>query len=154
MGIFLFAGIFSLAIIFLVKHPDLLQASVLNATEISLIKNNQRDIAYKQNENLLDIFFSNSVSKFPITIVLNHSNEVLFDMQNISWQCPFTIFDSNQETTVISIDCLTFDYNQSILLIPFNWKTQDVLVEEAYYINWNKKNLSIGNISIQTEHSK
>jgi len=84
MGIFLFAGIFSLAIIFLVKHPDLLQASVLNATEISLIKNNQRDIAYKQNENLLDIFFSNSVSKFPITIVLNHSNEVLFDMQNIS----------------------------------------------------------------------
>lgn len=154
MGIFLFAGMFSLAIIFLVKHPDLLQASVLNATEISLIKNNQRDIAYKQSENLLDIFFSNSVSKFPITIVLNHSNEISFDMQNISWQCPFTIFDSNQETTVISIDCSTFDYNQSILLVPFDWKAQDVLVEEAYYIDWGKKNLSIGNISIQTEHSR
>lgn len=151
----MFAGIFSLAIIFLVKHPDLLQASVLNATELSLIKANKRDIAYKQDEKILDLFFSSSISKFPVTIVLSHSPEISFDMHNISWQCPFTIFDSRQEITIISVDCPSFDYNESILILPFDGESKDVLIEEAYYTtNWKKENFSIGNISSQTEHSK
>jgi hypothetical protein len=57
INIFLLAGIFSLAILFLIKHPDLLQASVLNSSEISLIQKNKWEIAYKQNNNTLDIFY-------------------------------------------------------------------------------------------------
>lgn len=149
------AGLFSLAIIFLIKNPNFLQASVLNAGELSLIQKNKRDIAYKQSEWLLDIFFAPSIQKMPITLILAHNTSIHLDGSTFSGQCEFTILDANQETTSIILDCPEFDSEQSVLLIPFVGKIQDILLEEGYYIDDTiKQNLSIGNLSLPTEHSK
>lgn len=148
------AGIFSLAILFLVKHPNLLQASVLNAGEISLIQKNKRDIAYKQSTWLLDIFFASSTKQKPITLILAHNPLMSLDWSSFSGQCDFTLLDANQETTSIILDCPAFDSEQSVLLIPFVGKPQDILIEEGYYIDGDiKQYLSIGNLSLPTEHS-
>lgn len=149
------AGLFSLAILFLVKHPNLLQASVLNAGELSLIQKNKWDIAYKQSEWLLDIFFASSIKQIPITLILAHDTSINLDGSTFSGQCGFTILDANQETTSIILDCPEFDTEQSVLLIPFVGKTQDILLEEGYYLDGDvKQNLSIGNLSSSIEHSK
>lgn len=155
IGIFFVAIVFAFAILFLVKHPNLLQASVLNAGEISLIQKNKRDIAYKQSEGLLDIFFSESLHFSPVTLVLAHSPAVSFDWSTFSGQCDFTLLDANQETTTLTITCDTFDAQESILLIPFVGKTEDILLEEWYYTDdQTKHSLSIGNLTSSTNHSK
>ncbi len=153
INIFVIALIFSLAIIFVVKHPNILQASVLNISEVTLIQQNKWDIAYKQTDWLLDIFFSSHV-KTPITIVLAHDSSIYIDWSSFSGQCAFNILDNNKETTTITIDCPSFLTHESILMIPFSGKQQDILLEEAFYEeNNNRKNLSIGNLSLSKEHS-
>lgn len=153
INIFVVALIFSLAIVFLVKHPNILQASVLNVSEVTLIQQNKWDIAYKQTDWLLDIFFSSHIQT-PITIVLAHDPSIYVDWSLFSGQCAFNILDSNEETTTITIDCPSFLSHESILMIPFSGKQQDILLEEGFYgeIN-NKKNLSIGNLSLSKGHS-
>jgi len=147
------AGIFSLAILFLIKHPDLLQASVLNSSEISLIQKNKWEIAYKQNNNTLDIFYDWSYWKKPITLILAHNDWFFLDISNISWQCNFTVIDTKIDSTKITLECFDIDKNESAIIIPFQWLPQDVLIEEAYYTSEkNKNNLSIWNISSITEH--
>lgn len=154
INIFLLAGVFSLALIFMIKHPNLLQASILNSSEISLIQKNKRDIAYKQNNNFIDVFCNWLYYDNSITLLLAHSESIFLDISNISWQCPFTIVDSNKNATKIILECWNIDKNQSIIIIPFEWLSKDILIEEAYYVKENKKNnLSIWNISLITEHS-
>jgi len=155
MSIFLLAWVFTLAIIFLIKHPDLLQASVLNAWELSLIKENKRDIAYKQSEWIIDIFFSSLIADRKINLIFAHNPLIYLDIPNFSGQCEHKIIQSNQDNTNIEIYCTKLADDQSVLIIPFVWKSQDILIEEWYYFDNNvKKNLSIWNISESTEHSK
>lgn len=154
IGIILFAGIFSLAILFLIKHPNLLQASVLNIDEINTIKTNKRDIAYKNNNNLMDIFFDDTISQNPIKIILSYDPWLYLDFTSASGQCQFTVISSNKDNTLLDINCTTFLPEESILMIPFSWENNDILIEEAYYIlEQSKKNLSIGNLSLSTSHS-
>ena len=154
INIFLLAGIFSLAIIFLIKSPNLFQASVLNAGEIAFIKKNLRDIAFKQNDALLDIFFNTTISNNPVTLVFAHDKSIVLPIETLSGQCPFTVIDANQEETTITLNCTNFDSTQSVLLLPFSGNTQDILLEEAYsLVNGEKRTFSIGNLSVATQHN-
>lgn len=91
----------------------------------------------------------------PITIVLAQNPLISLDWSTFSGQCGFTILDANQERTTITLDCPAFNSNESVLLIPFVGKIDDILIEEWYYMDKdNKTPLSIGNISTSTEHSK
>lgn len=154
IGIILFAGIFSVAILFLIKHPNLLQASALNIDEIHTIKMNKRDIAYKNNNNLMDIFFDDTISQNPIKIMLSYDPSLYLDFSSASGQCEFIVVSSNNESTLLDINCNTFLPEESILIIPFSWENNDILIEEAYYLlGQSKENLSIGNLSLSDSHS-
>lgn len=154
-GIILAAGLFSLAILFLVKNPNLFQASVLNAGEINLIQKNNRDIAYKQSTWLLDIFFSESIKNKEVNIILAHNPSVKIDWALFSWQCWFDIIANDQWSINIKLNCPDMLTDQSALIIPFDGNTQDVLMEEWYYLDWDQKvSLSIWNLSDSIQHGK
>ncbi len=148
------AIVFSVGVFFLVKHPNFLQASVLNLYEIDMIKKNNRDIAYQQNQNSLDVFFNKQqVTVHPINIILARHPDLLVNPQQITSQCPFEVISNTQDFMEISIDCTDFTEQNSILTIPFSGDASYILVEEWYYTkNTTKQNLSIGNLSSLSVH--
>jgi hypothetical protein len=62
--IMIFAGIFALALFYVSKNSDIFQASVLSIQEKEFIQKNNRDVAYKNSNNLLDIFVSSGIQDF------------------------------------------------------------------------------------------
>lgn len=50
------ALVLSFCLAYIIKHPDFFVSSILNIQEIKEIEEKQRDIAYKTDNQLLDIF--------------------------------------------------------------------------------------------------
>jgi excinuclease UvrABC helicase subunit UvrB len=57
------AVVLSLSSIYIIKHPDLFVSSVLNLQEIQEVETKQWDIAYKTDNQTLDIFMPLSGAK-------------------------------------------------------------------------------------------
>lgn len=151
----------ALAIFYVSKNPAIFQASVLSLQEIQVIQDNWRDIAYKNQPNLLDIFISSwvqSTSSLNFSLVFNPSIQI--QTQTLSWQWQISITNIGSGFADFHItDIQNIDYSQSILLVSFSWSTQtnDYLIiesAEAITLDWDKKNLSIWNLGETKSHSK
>lgn len=153
--IFLWAIVFSLALVYIIKNPSLFEASVLNLTEIETIKKNQRDLAYKTTENVVDIFVDDTFSSLSdLVVTLSFSPTVSLWLSGLSGQGAYEILSSSLESTTIKLSQLdSFDPHQSILIVPFSWNMYDVLVQEATTtVSGTVRDLSIWSLSPQTTH--
>ena len=152
-------SIFLAFILFYVsKDTNIFQASVLWIQEIKTIQENQRDVAYKNTDWLLDIFISDKIlsknySSLDITIVYDHET-VFLNTQNISFQNQYKITSNQSWSITISFDDFKdIKSNESLFIIPFSWSIKDILISEAIAQTlWSKDSLSIGNINSYTEH--
>lgn len=152
-------SIFLAFILFYVsKDTNIFQASVLWIQDIKIIEENQRDIAYKNTDWLLDVFLSDKFlskdySSMDITIVYDYDTVSLIT-QNISFQKQYKInFNQSWSITLSFADLKDIKPQESFFIIPFSWSVKDILISEAIVKNWQlQDSLSIGNLTSYTEH--
>jgi len=149
-----------ISLVFLVKNPNLFEASVLNIWEISFIDENNWDIAYKTTWDVLDIFVSNSLlstknlDKLNISIAYDPS--ISLSDKNIEYQTDYKIISSGDNSIDIEIWLSSWvDYKKSILIIPFSWNNSRILIQDAYGLlsDWTKQDLSVWNLTTQYLHN-
>ncbi len=157
--ILVWALFISLAIFYISRNPSFFQASVLSLQEIQIIQDKWRDIAYKNQPNLLDIFLSSGVvspSSLDFSLVFDPDTQI--QTQNLSWQWQISISNIWSGFADFHISNLqNIDYTHSILLVSFTWANQSnnyLIIEQAIALfpDWNNKNLSIWNIWEKTSH--
>lgn len=156
--IFVISIFFAFILFYVSKDTNIFQASILWIQDIKIIQENQRDIAYKNTDWLLDIFLSNNLlsknySSLDITIVYDYDT-VYLKTQNISFQKQYKINSSQSWSITLSFDDLKdIKSQESFFIIPFSWSVKDILLSEAIVKNWQSKDsLSIGNLTSYTEH--
>lgn len=147
------------AIFYVSKNPSFFQASILSLQEIQTIQTKWRDIAYKNQTNLLDIFLSSGV-QFPsvLDISLSFDPETQIQTENLSWQWQISI--SNIWSGFIDFhitNLQNIDYSQSVLLVSFTWSNQlnnYLIIEKAMATLKDKsqKSLSVWNLGEKTSH--
>lgn len=159
--ILVWALFIALAVFYVSKNPSIFQASVLSLQEIQTIHTQGRDIAYKNQPNLLDIFISSWVEDFSsLDFSLMFSPSIQIQTQNLSWQWQISITNIWNGFADFHInDIKNIDYSQSLLLVSFTWSTQtnDYLIIESAQVttlDWDKENLSIWNLGEKISHSK
>ncbi|MEI6426667.1 MAG: hypothetical protein WCO66_04975 [Candidatus Absconditabacteria bacterium] len=142
------AVVLSLSCVYLIKHPGFFVSSVLNLQEIQEIETKQWDIAYKTDNQLLDVFLPLSGSqKSPVTIsVAYNPSSIIVDMTKASSQAPYTIKTQQSGSFSLEfIDISHIDPHQSLFYVPFSGTSQQILIEDA-------SGLSIGKLSSTLVH--
>ena len=156
--IFIISIFFAFILFYVSRDQNIFQASVLWIQDIKIIQENQRDIAYKNTDWLLDIFLSDkflskNYSSLDITIVYDYDS-VYLNMQDSNFQKQYKI-NSNQSWSIsLSFDDLKdIKSQESFLIIPFSWSVKNILISEAIVKNWQSQDrVSIGNLTLYTEH--
>lgn len=157
--ILIWAFILALAIFYVSQNPSLFQASVLSLQEIQIIQNEWRDIAYKNQPNLLDIFLSSwvaSPSELEFSLAFDPSTQI--QTQNLSWQGEISIKSIWSWFAEFHITNLqNIDYTQSVLLVSFQWENLSnnyLIIEKATakLPDWTSKELSVWNLGEKTSH--
>ncbi|MFA5748417.1 MAG: hypothetical protein WC872_04910 [Candidatus Absconditabacterales bacterium] len=157
--IMIFAGIFALALFYVSKNSDIFQASVLSIQEKEFIQKNNRDVAYKNSNNLLDIFVSSGIQDFAkIKFYIIFEPKIInIDTNNLSGQGKFQVSDHIANSLTITIsDIQGLDNNQSVLMLPFSGENKNIILAESklYLSNGKEKSLSIGNLQKNQTHNK
>ncbi|MFZ2151196.1 MAG: hypothetical protein WAZ12_02410 [Candidatus Absconditicoccaceae bacterium] len=156
--IFVISIFLAFILFYLSKDTNIFQASILGIQDIKIIQENQRDIAYKNTDGLLDIFLSNNLlsknySSLDITIVYDYDT-VSLNIQNISFQKQYKISFNQSGSITLSFDDLKdIKSQESFFIIPFSGSVKDILISEVIVKNGQlQDSLSIGNLTSYTEH--
>lgn len=159
LKILIWAFIIALAVFYVSNNPSLFQASVLSLQEIQIIQNKWRDIAYKNQPNLLDIFLSSwVVSPSELDFSLSFDPETQIQIQNLSWQGEISIKNIWIGFAEFHITNLkNIDYTQSVLLVSFQWENSSnnyLIIEKATakLPDWTSKELSVWNLGEKSSH--
>jgi hypothetical protein len=156
--IFVISIFLSFILFYVTKNTNIFQASILWVQDIKIIQDNQRDIAYKNTDWLLDIFLSDKLlakdySSLKITIVYDYTT-VTLNTKSISFQKQYKISSNGSWTITLSFDDLKdIKTQESFFIMPFSWSVKDILLSEAVVQNWSSQDsLSIGNLTSYTDH--
>jgi hypothetical protein len=159
VAIVISAAIVALWIFYVVKNPEIFVASVLSLQEKTFIAEKWRDIAYKTNSWVVDIFISKQLetpTNIDFTIIFD-SDTVTIDTQNLSGQGTRSADMPDKESLIIhTIPKQNIDKTQSLIMIPFTWNYDQIVLSEAVtkLNNNTEKNLSIGSLNEVNSHSK
>ncbi len=132
--------------------------SVLSLQEQELIAQKGRDLAYKTQSGVVDIFLAPD-KQTPVTldITLSFGDQIILNTKNLSWQGLFDIQSQEANSITFKLSQITdVEKNQSLFLVPFSGKYTDILVSESQgtYPDGSSKSLSIGNLNVNSSHSK
>ena len=159
VAIIIGAAVVALWIFYVVKNPDIFMASVLSLQEQAFIVEKWRDVAYKTNSWYVDIFISEQLetpTKIDFTISFD-KDTISIDTQNLSGQGTRSIDKPDNNIIIMHINPQqNIDKTQSIVLIPFTWNYDQIVLSEAVaqFNNGKEKNLSIWSLNEITSHAK
>jgi len=159
IGIFLWAMVAALAIFYIVKNPDFFTASILSLQEITTIKEQWWDIAYKTDSWAIDIFVADQVTDVDtINFTINFNNEtVTIDPEHMTGQSWISILGQDETSITLSISDIDWlKKNESAIILPFQWTTKDILISESKTTlhNGQQKDLSVGILNQNQTHSQ
>lgn len=145
--------VFSISIAYIIRHPELLMSSVLNIQEISEVRQNHRDIAYKTTKNIFDVFLAWSWTYIgPLDIIVSHDPETIVHIDQLTGQLPYKTLESGSWFVRISFVLTTgIVAQESLFWVPFSGDINRILLEEAQL---NSTWLSVGRLSSTTVHWK
>ena len=131
-------------------------ASVLDITEINTIKQNNWDLAYKTENHVFEVFWSEKIKSAEIIefeILYNPEKTELYT-QLISWD-NYQIIDFQEGDLVIQIsDVWVRDYHEWWFEVLYTWDENQILMWDAKKIeNGEESNLSVWNLNNKQEHS-
>lgn len=152
------AALVAFGIFFISKNPEFFTASVLSLQEKAFIVEKWRDIAYKTTSWYVDIFVSENeeIAKSIHFTISYDKDTITIDPQNISGQATRTVDIPDDNSIIIqSLANESIDKNESIIMLPFTWESEDILLSEAVAIDndGKEKNLSIGSLNEINSHS-
>lgn len=139
---------FAIALFFLTKNPDLMMGSIMTLQEKMQIEDNWRDLAYKTDKNILDVFLAdqwNKTIKKVTLYVLYDNDSITIDYTKFTHQWQSLLNNSDGELIIELVPEKNFDYTQSILELPFSGETDKILVSEASFtlVNYDQEPLAI-----------
>lgn len=139
---------FALALFFLTKNPDLMMWSIMTLQEKIQIEDNGRDIAYKTEKNILDVFISDqgnkTIKKLTLYVLYDDQN-ITIDFTELTHQWQSLLNNNNWELIIELVPDNMFDYTQSVLELPFNWDIDKILLSEASFtlVDYDEEPLAI-----------
>lgn len=142
LKLLLIAVVLSLSCVYIIKHPELFVSSILNLQEIQEVETKQWDIAYKTDNQILDIFLPltwTHQGQIDLTIAYDDS-KISMDFSKAVSQKPYTL--TNQQSwsfTLHFVEVSSIDPHQSLFYVPFSWDSQAPLIEDAKSIVDNKQ---------------
>ena len=150
------AVVLSLSCVYIIKHPELFVSSILNLQEIQEVETKQWDIAYKTDNQILDIFLPLTWTyqgQIEVTIAYDDS-KITIDFSKAVSQKSYTIIDQQSWTfTIHFVEVSSIDPHQSLFYVPFSWDWQAPLIENTKNIVDNKQIwLAIWKLSPTTSH--
>ena len=143
-------------LLFLMNDFSWLTASVLDIWEIQKVKDEWRDLAYKTENQTLEIFWSEKVKtaeKLEIEILYNPEKIQLFT-ENASW-VNYEILNEEEGVLDISLTEISErDYKEWWFEVPYSWDEYQVLLWDSWKTERDERaSLSIGNLNAIEEHS-
>ena len=131
-------------------------ASVLDITEINTIKQNNWDLAYKTENHVFEVFWSEKIKSAEVIEfeILYNPEKIELYTQLISWE-NYQIIDSQEGDLVIQIsDVWVRDYHEWWFEVLYTWDENQILMWDAKKIeNGEESNLSVWNLNNKQEHS-
>jgi ABC-type oligopeptide transport system substrate-binding subunit len=91
--ILLVAMLFSVALFYFVENPNLFSASILSLKDAQIMIENHRDLAYKNEHNVLDVYISDTIKDInenSVSIIYNEL-DVQIDLDKIKAQTDYEI---------------------------------------------------------------
>ncbi|PID34712.1 MAG: hypothetical protein CR971_01810 [candidate division SR1 bacterium] len=146
----------SFGLVYLFKNTELLQASILSLEDYTTIKKNNWDMAYKTQNNHLEIFCSDTLDLQVDTITTHiiHNDDIIIDWGKAEYQNSMHINTQTPgETKIIINNIKTINCKESIIDVPFDGEYRNLIVNTIISTNKKKtKNLKIGNLNTTTTH--
>lgn len=151
------AAILASGIFYVINNPTIFTASILSLQEQNFIVEKWRDIAYKTNEEYVDIFMSENLEPLErIEFTISFDKETIsIDPENIEGQGTRTRSDIDEQTFNIQyIPDTEIKKSESSILLPFTGDSKDILLSEAVgnQLNGKFKDLSIGSLNEIDSH--
>jgi hypothetical protein len=144
-------------LLFLFNDLSWLTASVLDIWEIQKVKEEWRDLAYKTDWWIFEVFWSEKVqSADNITIkVLYNPSRINLDTWNSSWVNYEIIEERAWSIEILLDDLKSRDYKEWWFEIPYIWDESQILLGDSWKNNkdWDNESLSIWNLNSLEEHS-
>ncbi len=147
--ILLVAMLFSVALFYFVENPNLFSASILSLKDAQIMIENHRDLAYKNEHNVLDVYISDTIKDInenSVSIIYNEL-DVQIDLDKIKAQTDYEILSQTTGMLILKFKNFnwSFDYGQSLFELPFSGKEPSILLSESsvLLLNWENKSLSI-----------
>lgn len=152
--IFLIAIPVAILLFLVVQNPEFLSGSVISLQEQQAMKDNNRDLWYKNDKNVLDVFLDERVNDLDyLTLsIIYDPDSVSFDLENFDSQTEYKILSNEEWNLLIQFSNFagnSFDHKNSLFMLNFDGKEPNILVSEAtaYLFSGTNKLLSIGSLN-------
>lgn len=152
--IFLIAIPIAVLLFFVVQNPEFLSGSVISLQEQQAMKDNNRDLWYKNEKNVLDVFLDERVNDLDyLTLsIIYDPDSVSFDLENFDSQTEYKILSNEEWNLLVQFSNFagnSFDHKNSLFMLNFDGKEPNILVSQAtaYLFSGTNKLLSIGSLN-------
>lgn len=154
-GILLLAPILALGLFFLAQNFSGMTASVLDLSELKTIKEQQRDLAYKTESQLFELFWTESLRGTVLNVELLYNPDKVQVLLNEATGAEFRVL--HQESGVVQL-ALSPEQIRSVeegwFQMPFSGEAHQLLLWSAsQLISWTAQPLRVGNLNHYDQHS-
>lgn len=151
------ALIISIWCAYVIKHPDIFVSSILNLQELQEIKDKQRDIAYKTDNQLLDVFLPTTWDhSWSLYISIAYAPTIKLQIEQFTWQTSYSGIKIDSGSLSLEFANISkINAKETLFSIPFSWNSNDILLESGTIVYKNvSRSLAIGKLSITSIHGQ
>lgn len=143
----------AIVLFYFTENPWFFSASIISLQDIEKMKENNRDIWYKNDSNILDVFISenlDNIFNLTISIIFDPDNTKI-DENDLIIQDNLNINTLSKEPWILVLRISNFDswfdYKNSLFELPFSASDSiyNALLSEAVVVsvNWDTRHLSV-----------
>ena len=152
--IFLIAIPVAIWLFFLSENLNIFSASVISLKDQEVMKENNRDLGYKNDWNTLDIYLDEKVDNLDyltLSIVYDPEN-ISFNVDDIDTQIDYKVLSNEDWNLLIQFNNFSnknFDYKNSLFMLKFTWDDPSILVSQAtaFLFTWTDRPLAVWSLN-------
>ena len=152
--IFLIAIPVAIWLFFFSENMKLFSASVISLKEQEAMKENNRELGYKNDWNILDIYLDDKIDNLDyltLSIVYDPEN-ISFNVDDIDTQTDYKILSNESGNLLIQFNNFSnknFDYKNSLFMLKFIWDDPSILVSQAtaFLFTWTDRPLAVWSLN-------
>lgn len=152
--IFITAIPIALWLFVLLENSKFLSASVISLQEQEAMKENNWDLWYKNEWNILDIYLDEKIDNLDyLTVSIAYDpDSVSLDLDNIDTQTEYKVLSNDDGNLLIQFNNFSnknFDYKNSLFMLKFTGDNPSILVSQAtaFLFTWVNRLLSVWSLN-------